>query len=139
MMSFFNVLCVNRFASALKSILSITLECCRIILTFILLAKTTPYDNKSIHTWTMSKFALSYFRRRYIFLILSSRKGVYKYLWRQKIASCQKITSCYFHGAHSADICGFAYYAEIKTMLVHSTVSELNFEHNILPVIESTG
>ena len=54
----------------------------------------------------------------------------------QKIISCQKITSCYFLSVHSDnDICGFACYIETKTMLVLNTVSELNFEHNILPVI----
>ena len=37
---------------------------------------------------------------------------------------------------HSAnDICGFARHIETKTMLVHNTISELNFEHNLLPII----
>ena len=67
-------------------------------------------------------------------LILSSRKRNLR-LWGQKMTSCQKITSCY-GSVHSAnDICVFACKMETKTMLVHKTISELNFEHNILPII----
>ena len=52
-----------------------------------------------------------------------------------KIISCQKVTPWYFHSVHSADdISGFAY-KETKTMLVRNTISELNFEQNILPVM----
>ena len=47
----------------------------------------------------------------------------------EKIISCQKIISFIFHSVHSAnDICCFASYKETKTMLVHITISELNFQ-----------
>ena len=41
-----------------------------------------------------------------------------------------------FRSVHSAnDTCGFACYIKTKAMLVHNTISELNFEHNKLPII----
>ena len=42
----------------------------------------------------------------------------------------------FFGSAHSpSDICGLTCYMETKTMLVHNTISEVNLEHNILPII----
>ena len=80
----------------------------------------------------MSKGCIVLFQTSLYFLIQSSKRGIYTY-GVKKWHRVKKKHPAIFRIVHSADdICD---YMETKTTIVNNNISELNFEHNILPII----